>query len=495
MSGQEGLTREVRLALIGFGNVHKGLIELINEKGGEIKEEFKIKILISAVFTRRLGFLVDENGLNLEKLVKNEIIPNSNITNIKDFLIASKANFLFEASSLDPHTGQPAIDYIKEALSLGIHSITANKGPIVHAASELQQLANEKQVQFRYEATFMGGIPIYSLLRECLPVAKLLKFRGMPNSTSTVVLESIEEGLSLDEGIKRAQEMGIAETDASMDIDGWDSAVKIVGLANTMMNGNLKLNDCKVKGIRTVTENEIRLAKENKTPIRLVASLEKQNDGIVIAKVEPTQLQPSDPLYVVHASDMFAHFEFDVLPAIELIARNSGAKETAYDMLSDFLNIVRRLPANYSFRPAHSFDLENKIKNSSFSSFFAHNNNNNNNNNNNINSPFGGIPFTPSNSPLLLIRTTNDLSYKVLLVGSGASGKTSFINALKREKFMNHSMLVQNKKKIFLIPFIFYYKIFYLINPSLLNVKILINLFNIFHHEIKLVYFYYYFSF
>ena len=326
------------LALIGFGNVNKGLLELLEQKRSEL-EALGITFQITGVYSRRLGFIVNPNGLNLWDLLGNRVAPDPSIQSVPEFLSAAKATTLFEASSLEPFSGQPAIDYIRAALQIGAHAITANKGPLVHAAAELENLAQANKVKFRYEATFMGGIPIYSLLRECLPVAKLLRFRGLPNSTSTVILEAWENGLSYEEGVRRAQEMGIAETDPSMDVDGWDSAVKIVGLANTVMNANLKLEDCTVVGIRTLTPEQVRAAKLEGQPYRLVASLRLFGKA-VMARVAPEQV--NGVFATVTGNDMLARFTFDVLPAVELISRDSGAKETAYDMLADFVSIARK---------------------------------------------------------------------------------------------------------------------------------------------------------
>ncbi|MEY4532156.1 MAG: hypothetical protein RLZZ156_2879 [Deinococcota bacterium] len=325
------------LALIGFGNVNRGLIELLEQKKPEL-EALGITYQITGVYARRLGFIVNPNGLNPTELLGNKIAADPSIQSVPEFLSAAQTTTLFEASSLEPFSGQPAIDHIRAALQIGAHAITANKGPLVHAATELEKLAQANQVKFRYEATFMGGIPIYSMLRECLPVAKLLRFRGLPNSTSTVILEAWENGLSYEEGVRRAQEMGIAETDPSMDVDGWDSAVKIVGLANTVMNGNLKLEDCSVTGICSLTPEQVRAAKLSGEPYRLVASLRLFGKA-VMARVAPEQV--SGVFATVTGNDMLARFTFDVLPAVELISRDSGAKETAYDMLADFVNIAR----------------------------------------------------------------------------------------------------------------------------------------------------------
>ena len=328
-----------KLALIGFGNVHRALLQLLDRKRTELRDQYDLTFSVTGVYSRRMGFLADSEGFNITDLLERQL-TGPLVANLHDWLEQSAPTLLFEASSLDPFTGQPAISYIEAALERGIHVVTANKGPIVHASHALLGLARAQGVKFRFEATFMGGSPIYSLLRECLPSAKLLRFQGLPNGTTTMILEAIESGLSFEEGVKRAQAFGIAETDPSFDVDGWDSVVKIIGLANTVMGAKIGIADVERIGIRDLPITEIRNAQQNGTPIRLVATLEPDGDT-VRASVKPTRLERGSAMAGIGGSDMMARLEFDVLPALEIVTRSAGAKETAYDMLADFIGIAR----------------------------------------------------------------------------------------------------------------------------------------------------------
>ena len=327
------------LALIGFGNVHRALLQLLERKRSELATAHDLTFCVTGVYSRRIGFLADPNGFDILDLLEGRITAPL-VDNLHDWLEQSAPTLLFEASSLDPFTGQPAISYIQAALERSIHVVTANKGPIVHASHALLELARTNGVKFRFEATFMGGSPIYSLLRECLPAAKLLRFQGLPNGTTTMILEAIESGSSFEEGIKRAQDFGIAETDSSFDVDGWDSVVKIIGLANTVMGAQIGIADVERVGIRDLPLEQIRAAKLRGTPIRLVATLEPDGDT-VRASVKPTMLEMGSAMAGIGGSDMMARLEFDVLPALEIVTRNAGASETAYDMLADLIGIAR----------------------------------------------------------------------------------------------------------------------------------------------------------
>ncbi len=332
--------KRLNLALVGFGNVNRALIGHLDRKAAELREGYNLEYQVTGVFSRRLGFLADVNGLDTTALLEDRKLGLEPAANYEAWLETAKPDVVFEASSLDPYTGQPAIDYCRLALERGAHVVTANKGPIVHAYRELDALAKSKGVRFLFEATFMGGSPIYSLFRETLPTAKLLQFRGMPNSTSTVVLNAIETGSSYEAGIRQAQDMGIAETDPSYDVDGWDSTVKVIGLANVLMGSSLGIDDVERLSIRSVPDAEIQAAFRANTPYRLVATIWRDGET-VRASVKPEKLEPSDPLRAATGADMFAYFKTDVLPGLTVIGHNGDAHTTAYDMLCDFVTATK----------------------------------------------------------------------------------------------------------------------------------------------------------
>ena len=206
------------LAIVGFGNVARSLLRLLISKETELRRRYDIRWRLTGIATRRNGWVADPDGLN-PLAVLNDHWPTPNPAsaphNIREWIERSRADVVFEASSLNAATGEPAIDHIKAALELGAHAITANKGPVVHAFAELTALAEEKDRRFLYEATVMDGVPIFSLFPLGLPATDLRGFFGVLNSTTNVVLTEIEKGRSFDDAIRRAQQMGIAETDPS----------------------------------------------------------------------------------------------------------------------------------------------------------------------------------------------------------------------------------------------------------------------------------------
>ncbi len=184
---------------------------------------------------------------------------------VREWLAAAQADVLFEATSLNVENGQPAVDHIRAALEHGAHAITANKGPIVHAYRELRDLASARGKRFLFESTVMDGVPIFSLFHE-LPVIHLHGFHGILNSTTNVILSEMENGLSFEATLKKAQDLGIAETDATHDIDGWDAAVKTAALITVLMDVPLRLSEIERQGVRGLSGDAVRAARKEGRP-------------------------------------------------------------------------------------------------------------------------------------------------------------------------------------------------------------------------------------
>ena len=235
--------------------------------------------------------------------------------------------------------GQPAVDHIRAALNHGAHAITANKGPIVHAYRELLDLAARKGKRFLFESTVMDGVPIFSLFDQ-LPAIHLQGFYGILNSTTNVVLSQMEEGLSFEEALKKAQELGIAETDATHDIDGWDAAVKTAALITVLMDVPVKLDQIQRDGIRDLTPQAARTAKRDGWRFKLVCRARRTENGVE-ASVLPEKVQSTQPMAKISGTSSYVYFETDIFPGLAITEENPGLYATAYGMLADFVRAVR----------------------------------------------------------------------------------------------------------------------------------------------------------
>ncbi len=330
------------LALLGFGNVGKALARLLQRKSDELRDRYNIEWRITGIASRRLGWLADPAGFDLKPFLLGDFKDAVKADSIQAWLTAARADVLFENTSLTPENGQPAIDYIRAGFAHGAHVITANKGPIVHAYRELSDLAARHGKRFMHEATVMGGAPVFSLFQEALPATKLKAFRGILNSTTNVILTQMETGMSFDEGVRKAQEMGIAETDPSADVDGWDAAVKVAALVTVLMGDSLTPQQVEREGIRQLSGATVRAARAQGAPYKLVCRAEREADGRVSASVRPEQVLLEDPLANTRGSDSIITFEMDTLHKLTLSEGLADADTTAYGLLADLIRAVRK---------------------------------------------------------------------------------------------------------------------------------------------------------
>lgn len=327
--------------MVGFGNVGKAFLRLLISKETEIRRRYDIRWRLTGIATRRNGWLANPDGLNPLAILNGHwpAPPHGALArNVREWLEQARADVLFEASSLNVQTGQPAIDHLKAALELGAHAISVNKGPIVHAMSELTALARDRGKKFLYEATVMDGVPIFSMFSMGLPATELRGFSGVLNSTTNVVLTEIEKGRTLEEGVRRAQALGVAETDPSADLDGWDAAVKVAALAIVLMRVPLRLDQVRRTGIRDLSEEKIRSVRASGMRYKLVCRAERRGDGVECS-VQPELLLASDPLAALEGTSSAVRFDLDVF-GLSLVEHNPGIEATAYGLLGDFLRAV-----------------------------------------------------------------------------------------------------------------------------------------------------------
>ena len=340
------------LALIGFGNVARALARLLIRKQELLKSKYDITFSFTGIATGRHGFAVDPNGIDIENIFalveSGWDISSLSSTSVQDSLAViqhSQAGVMFENSPVNTQTGQPALDHIRTALELGMHAVTANKGPVVHGYRELTALAKSKGKTFGFESTVLGGAPVFSVFRETFPLAELSSFKGILNATTNIILSRMENGESYEDAVKYCQSIGVAETDPTNDVDGWDAAIKVAALVTVLMDSPFTPQQVNPTGIRGITPEMITKAREEGKRYKLVCSVEKVGDQIK-ARVAPELVDASSPLYGMMNSSTGTTFRTDVLPdySITISEREGmagGPIETAYGLFADFVNAVK----------------------------------------------------------------------------------------------------------------------------------------------------------
>jgi len=338
-----------KLAFLGFGNVGKALAELLLNKRTDIEKMTGVKFTVTGIATGSHGNTISPDGLDLghgldliksKQSLESSSNQQTSFKNSMDFIKDCGADVLFETIPVNYQTGQPAVDYIRVALNIGMHVVTANKGPVVHAYQELTDLAKTKGVKFYFESAVMDGAPVFGLFRETLPAAHISSFRGVLNSTTNLILTRMENGESFNDAVKYAQSIGIAETDPSGDIDGWDAAIKLCALATVFMGIPTSPDDVIRTGIRGITPEKIRMAESNGKRWKLVCEARWVEDHLQLS-VSPQMVGINSPLYGIEGTTSVVQFESDVLGKLSIIEEDPGTHTTAYGMLADFLNAVR----------------------------------------------------------------------------------------------------------------------------------------------------------
>lgn len=342
----------LRLLLLGFGNVATALLPLLASRSEWLSHELGVQVLISGIGTRRHGFFIHGHGIEATSLAVEEqpvlaFCRSSDVQVVADastFIQAGKeagASLLIELTTLQPQDGQPARSHIRQALLAGMDVVTANKGPVAYAQAELEGLARTQQVQFRFEATVMDGLPLINLAQFTLQAVGISAFRALLNTTSSLVLSMIEQGFTLAAAIKQAQALGIAEADPWYDLDGWDAAMKTTILANNLLGTRLTPLQVKREGIRNLSLETIREAAAAGTPIRLVSRGERSG-GQVLAAVAPQRLLSGDILHVGKGTTSVISLSTEAMGMITLVEHEPVVLQTAYGVLSDMITIIRQ---------------------------------------------------------------------------------------------------------------------------------------------------------
>lgn len=320
----------MRIAILGMGAVGMGILQAILGKN--------TGLIVTAVADSRSG-CIDPDGLNVQALLDRKrstgMCGETSIT--ADAIVqAGMYDVLVEVTPTDAMTGEPATSYIREALSRGKHVVTSNKGPVALHYHDLSSLAKINGVQFRFEATVAGAIPIIHTLLNSLGGNEIQSLYGVLNGTCNYILTRMaEEGLTYKQALDEARTLGYAEADPTYDVKGIDAAIKLVILSNTVWNKSISLNDVDVTGIDLLTEEALRLADQQDATIRLIGEIIPAQN---VYRLCP-RIIPKDHPLVVHGSLNAIIVRTDLAGELVFVGKGAGSLETASAVLGDILSI------------------------------------------------------------------------------------------------------------------------------------------------------------
>jgi len=334
----------LRTILIGLGTIGQSYCQLLENRKEDLLTNYGIDSKIVAVADSK-GVAIDEKGINISdilsvkknnKSVSDLSIGDKSKTSI-DLIEEIDAELLVDATPTNIQDGEPSASLLESAMKTKKNIITANKGPLALAFSSIIEKADYNNVILKYSATVGGGTPILEFGRKCLEADRILEMHAILNGTTNYILTEMDDrGLSFQDALKEAQELGYAETDPTLDVDGFDAAAKLVIMSNLLLGKELVLNDLKIEGIRDITQKDITKAKDNGNTIKLIASVNN------MAKVEPVIISKDDPMSVAGAL-CSVKFVSEFAGEEIIIGKGAGGMETASAMIRDLVEIKQNM--------------------------------------------------------------------------------------------------------------------------------------------------------
>ncbi len=330
----------MHVQLIGFGNIGQGFAKVLLKKQAYLKKRHGVDIRVVSI-SDITGTASDERGLKLEKALevmraKKGMIAYPGAKKMLGLEAIEKidADVVIEVTPSNIKTGEPGLSHMLAAMNHGKHVVTSNKGPLALKFKKLKEAAQRNGVAFRFEASVGGAMPIINLAKETLSGDEILAIEGILNGTTNYILtRMMKEESPFEIVLREAQELGIAEADPSYDIDGVDTASKLVILANEIMGIDASYRDVKTQGIRKITPEAVKLAKEDGYAIKLIG--EVRNSHLEVA---PRLVPLNHPLNVEGVLNV-AMLRADIAGDITIVGKGAGAIETNSAILSDLIAI------------------------------------------------------------------------------------------------------------------------------------------------------------
>lgn len=335
----------MRLILLGFGVVAQSLTEILTVRKKELLERYGMHPRVVAIVDRG-GSVVNTKGVDLEEVLRIKKMHRT-VAATPDYGSAGKstlsiidqveAEVVVEATPTNLETGEPGMTHIEAALKAGKHVVTVNKGPLALALPALMEIAAHNGAHLRFSGTVGGGTPILDFGRKCLTSDRILSIQGILNGTTNFMLtEMSRNGLTFKEALRLAQEKGYAEADPSLDVDGLDTAAKLVIMANWLLDREVTLKDVSIKGIRDVKPEDLKDAAVRGCAVKLIGRVD---DAL---KVAPTEIVRDDPICIggtLNAVKFHSEFAGEEI----IIGKGAGGPETASAVLRDLLDIREKI--------------------------------------------------------------------------------------------------------------------------------------------------------
>jgi len=338
----------MRVAIIGYGGVGRALVQLVSSKKDYLHKE-GLQIQVNYIIGRD-GGVYNKEGIDLEDFMEfgakqRDIIKypkgGDQGVSFNKMLQNRDVDFVIELTPTNKETGEPGMNHIKRSLEQGINVVTANKGPILLAYKELKNIAIKNHVQLGIGCTTGGALPSINGGSIDLAGAEILSIEGVLNGTTNFIINEMEnKGITYLEALENAKELGIAETNSRLDVEGFDTATKLLILTNILMDEEKSLQDIIIQGITKITSEEVKNCLDEGNKYKLLGKTVKEN-GKIRMTVKLEKLDPTHPLYGVDGKNKGVRYTSDVLGDLTIIGGASGVIPAAASVFRDLININR----------------------------------------------------------------------------------------------------------------------------------------------------------
>ena len=332
----------MRIILAGFGTVGQALAKVLHQDGERIVHAYGFRPQLTTIIDSK-GSCFDEGGLNIPLVLKTKEkygtvakYPGSGRRNddSRRIISDSDAEVVVETTPTNFKDGEPGLSNIKTALSTRKHVVTANKGPLALAMPALLELSRHRNLQFRFSGTVGGGTPFLDFAARCMPGEKIAKIKGILNGTTNYILTRMEDSsLTFQKALAEAQKKGYAEKDPTNDVEGFDTAAKIVIIANWILNKGFNLSDIDISGISKITPQKLQKAQSSGSKVKLIGRIEDSS-----ASVRPEEIRADDPTCVPDTLNALT-FSTEHAGDITLIGPGAGGERTASAIVRDLVSI------------------------------------------------------------------------------------------------------------------------------------------------------------
>lgn len=339
--------KTVKIGLLGLGTVGGGVYKLIERQKDEMASKTGAHVEIAGVLVHNMN--KKREGVDMSLLTDRweNIIGNDEI----DIIVEVMGGI------------EPARTMITEALKAGKNVVTANKDLLAVCEEELLSLAEENHVDLMFEAAVAGGIPIMRPLRQCLAGNEITEVMGIVNGTTNYILTKMfEKGMSFDEALAKATELGYAEADPTADIEGLDAGRKVAIMASSAFHSRVTFDDVHVEGITKITAQDIKYAKEFDSVIKLIGIARNTAEGIE-ASVYPMLLSQEHPLASVRNSFNAVFVHGDAVDDVMFYGRGAGEFPTASAVMGDIIDVTRNIMCGCTGRITNTCYREIPVKN------------------------------------------------------------------------------------------------------------------------------------